>query len=126
MNFFRTLIAIPVNLTEAAYKIATFANIAAAIGVGGTIAQTVTQNQPLLNVAFGNEKGALISLAAIALSHVATTVTAHGAPIGGATPPVSVSATATVNGDGTSSTSVPPAEHLLGSAVIPPPRPQEN
>jgi hypothetical protein len=83
MNFFQRLVAYPVNITVGAYHVATFANIAAALGIFGGVAQSVTQNQPLLNIAFGNSKGALISLAAIAISHLATTMTAHGDPIGG-------------------------------------------
>lgn len=101
MNFFQRLVAFPVSITVAAYKVATFANITAAIGVAGSVAQAVTQNQPLLNVAFGNEKGALLSLAAIALSHAATTMTAHGEPIGGSSVPSTLNVTASAVSDQT-------------------------
>jgi hypothetical protein len=81
MNLLKVL---PANLTTAFFKIATWANILAAIGVIGSVAQSVA-NQPLLNLAFGQSRGAALSLVAIAVSHAATTITAYSAPIGGAT-----------------------------------------
>ena len=80
MSLFKPF-SIASNLTVAFFKIATWANILAAIGVIGTVAQSVS-NTPLLNIAFGQERGAALSLVAIAISHAATTITAHGAPIG--------------------------------------------
>lgn len=80
MNLFKPF-SIASNLTAAFYKIATWANILAAIGVIGSVAQAVG-NTPLLNIAFGQERGAALSLVAIAISHAATTITAHGEPIG--------------------------------------------
>src|ERR1700716_2263509 len=75
------LLSLPGNLTAAFFKIATWAHILAAIGVIGSVAQSVA-NQPLLNLAFGQSRGAALSLAAIAISHAATTITAYSAPLG--------------------------------------------
>ena len=84
---------LPVNLATAFFKIATWANILAAIGVIGSVAQSVA-NQPLLNLTFGQARGAALSLVAIAVSHAATTITAYSAPIGSAGTTVVVPATA--------------------------------
>jgi hypothetical protein len=91
MNLLKTL---PVNLATAFFKIATWAHILAAVGIIGSVAQSVA-NQPLLNVAFGQERGAALALAAIAISHAATTITAYSAPIGGAVSTVVVPVAAT-------------------------------
>ena len=88
MNLLKVL---PVNLATAFFKIATWANILAAIGVIGSVAQSIS-NQPLLNLAFGQARGAALSLIAIAISHAATTVTAYRAPIGVSTVVVPVAA----------------------------------
>jgi hypothetical protein len=94
MSIFKPF-AIASNLTVAFFKIATWANILAAIGVIGTVAQAVS-NQPLLNIAFGQERGAALSLVAIAISHAATTITAHGEPVGSLAVNVSASNASTV------------------------------
>jgi len=77
----KDLLTFPVNLTIAAYRIATWANFLAIVGVVGSAAQAISVNQPILNVAFGTQKGATLSIIAIAVSHAATTLASHGEPI---------------------------------------------
>lgn len=82
MNILQTLLSFPVNITRAAYRIAIGAHVVVVGAVIGQVAQVVSHNQPLLNVAFGNQKGALLAIGATAIAAAATTLAAHGDPLG--------------------------------------------
>lgn len=84
-NIFTEIANASTSLSLGAYKVATIANSLAAMGVVGSVAQTLGFNQPLLKTIFGDAKGAALSLIAIAISHAATTIAAYGAPAGGVT-----------------------------------------
>jgi hypothetical protein len=60
------------------------------MSVLGSIAVSFVANQPLLTDVFGQHKGAVLTLAAIAISHAATTITAYSGPIDGPSPTMSV------------------------------------
>jgi len=105
-NIFTEIASASSSLSLGAYKVASIANAAAALGVLGTIAQVFSANQPLLNAAFGQARGASISLIAIAISHLATTVAAYGAPAGGG-PPTTVHVMAAATAEAPAPTGVP-------------------
>ncbi len=103
------------SLTQGAYHIATWGHILVGIGIIGSVAQAVAVNQPLLNVAFGQQRGAMLSLGALAISHFATTLTAYGEPIGGATTSSTAIATVTNPIEATSESVVPTTTRHLES-----------
>jgi hypothetical protein len=78
------------TLTQGAFKIATWSHVLAVLGVIGSIAVSFASNQPLLYAVFGQQKGAIFTLTAIAVSHAATTITAYGDSIGTVASSVSV------------------------------------
>jgi hypothetical protein len=112
------IIRYPVSLTLAAFHIATWANILAVLGILGTVASTVSANSSLVNTVFGQQKGAALSLVAIAISHAATSIAAHGDPIGTTTgagiaiaslaPPVKITNIQNEAGSGSTTSTIPP------------------
>ena len=111
------IIRYPVSLTLAAFHIATWANILAVLGILGTVASTVSANSSLVNTVFGQQKGAALSLVAIAISHAATSIAAHGDPIGSTgaavslttlAPPVKITNIQNEAGSGSTTSTIPP------------------
>ncbi|HEY6288097.1 MAG TPA: hypothetical protein VIW48_01505 [Nitrospiraceae bacterium] len=107
------------GLTEAAYKILTLSNLIAAAGILGSLASALSGNQPALNALFGGAKGATISLAAIAISHAASTIVAYGPALGASSPHVVVTQAEHIN-IGVPAAATTPGVNVTTTETVPP------
>ena len=82
MNLFNQLELLPETMGKFALRLSTGANGIGAIAVIGQIAQVFSIHQPLLNAAFGDQRGAFVSLACFAVGQTAAHLASRSLPIG--------------------------------------------